>query len=120
MSKPELEEGVLENEVESTETAEQKTDRGFLDANDVVQVATVAVVGIGCAATLEATLLSGFFIGVAAMVAPKYLPKIGNVSRGKLTTIGYGVQAIELVFSAINLTRRPRRASMLRSRSARK
>ena len=120
MPKAESEEGVLDNEVEPTETAEQKTDRGFLDASDVVQVATVAVVGIGCAATLEATLFSGFVIGVAAMVAPKYLPKIGNVSQGKLSTIGYGVQAIELVLGAINLTRRPRRASMMRTRSARK
>jgi hypothetical protein len=118
MSKAELErKGVLESEIDPVESAKPQTDWSFLDAGDVVQVATVAVVGIGCAATLEAALLPGFVIGVAAMWAPKYLPKIGKVSRGKLATFSYGVQAIELVLGAVNLTRRPLRASKLRTRS---
>ncbi len=107
----------LDSGVEPVESDEPQTNRGFLDASDVFQVATVAVVGIGCAATLEAALLPGFVLGVAAMVVPKHLPKMGMVSRGKLTTFGYGLQAIELVLSAVNLTRPSRRASMLRTRS---
>lgn len=43
----------------------------------VATVATVAVVGIGAAA-FEAALLPGVVLGVAAMWAPKYFPKIGE------------------------------------------
>jgi hypothetical protein len=39
-------------------------------------VATVAVVAVG-AALLETALLPGIAIGVAAVAAPKYLPKLG-------------------------------------------
>jgi hypothetical protein len=47
------------------------------DRNDMVAtVATVAVVGIAAAA-FEAALLPGIVLGVAAVAAPKYLPKIG-------------------------------------------
>jgi Protein of unknown function (DUF5132) len=45
--------------------------------NEVIAtVATVAVVGIGAAA-FEAALLPGIVLGVAAMWAPRYLPKMG-------------------------------------------
>ncbi|MEW6640807.1 MAG: DUF5132 domain-containing protein [Pseudomonadota bacterium] len=40
-------------------------------------VATVAVVAVG-AALFEAALLPGLALGVAAVAAPKYLPKLGN------------------------------------------
>jgi len=47
------------------------------DRNDMVAtVATVAVVGIA-AAVFEAALLPGIVLGVAAVAAPKYLPKMG-------------------------------------------
>jgi hypothetical protein len=119
MPKAELErKDVLESEVETVESVEPKADRGILDASDVVaQVATVAVVGIGCAATIEAALLPGFVLGVAAMWAPKFYPKMGEVSGSKVGTFSYGLQAIELVLGAVNLTRRPLRASRLRTRS---
>jgi hypothetical protein len=47
------------------------------DRSDMVAtVATVAVVGIAAAA-FEAALLPGIVLGVAAVAAPKYLPKMG-------------------------------------------
>ena len=47
------------------------------DRNDMVAtVATVAVVGVA-AAVFEAALLPGIVLGVAAVAAPKYLPKMG-------------------------------------------
>jgi hypothetical protein len=110
--------GVLESAVEPIESAKPQADLGLLDAGNVVaQVATVAVVGRGCEAAFEAALLPGFVLGVATMFVPKFLPKMGEVSRGRLGTLSRGVQAIELVLGAINLTRRPLRASMPRTRS---
>ncbi len=49
---------------------------GMANNEVVATVATVAVVGIGAAA-LEAALLPGIVLGVAAMWVPKYLPKMG-------------------------------------------
>jgi uncharacterized protein DUF5132 len=47
--------------------------------NEVVTVAaTVGVVAVGVA-LFEAALLPGMVIGVAAMLAPKYVPKMGAV-----------------------------------------
>jgi hypothetical protein len=43
----------------------------------VATVATVAVVGVG-AAIFEAALLPGLVLGVAAMWAPQYFPKMGE------------------------------------------
>ena len=48
------------------------------EADLVATVATVGVVGIGVA-VLEAALLPGLILGVAAMAAPKLVPKIGSV-----------------------------------------
>ena len=46
--------------------------------NDVVTVAaTVGVVAVGVA-LFEVALLPGMAIGVAAMLAPKYVPKVGT------------------------------------------
>ena len=42
----------------------------------VATAATVAVVGVGVA-VFEAALLPGVALGVAAMLAPKYLPRMG-------------------------------------------
>ena len=56
-----------------TESAEPAGE----DRSDMVAtVATVAVVGIAAAA-FEAALLPGIVLGVAAVAAPKYLPKMG-------------------------------------------
>ena len=44
------------------------------------KAATVAVVGLG-AALIEAELIPGILIGVAAMLAPNLLPKVGNGLR---------------------------------------
>lgn len=46
------------------------------EANLVATVATVGVVGIGVA-VVEAALLPGVILGVAAMAAPKLVPKLG-------------------------------------------
>ena len=47
------------------------------DRSDMVAtVATVAVVGVAAAA-FEAALLPGLVLGVAAVAAPKYVPKLG-------------------------------------------
>ncbi len=75
--------GGLESPVEQVEAAETvapETEALEHDAEDrsavVATVATVAVVGIGAAA-FEAALLPGIVLGVAAMWAPQYLPKMG-------------------------------------------
>ncbi len=48
------------------------------ETNVVATVATVGVVGVGVA-LIEAALLPGLVLGVAAMAAPKLAPKIGSV-----------------------------------------
>jgi hypothetical protein len=77
----------------------------------------VAVVGIGCAATLEAVLLPDFILSVAAMVDRNTFQKLATSCEGKRTRFEKAVRAIELVLGAINLTRGTRRSSMLRTRS---
>jgi Protein of unknown function (DUF5132) len=61
-----------EAETMNHESAEDE-DRSEL----VATVATVAVVGVG-AAIFEAALLPGLVLGVAAMWAPQYFPKMGE------------------------------------------
>ena len=58
-----------------TETPEslENSDRSEL----IATAATVAVVGVG-AAVFEAALLPGIVLGVAAMWAPQYFPKMGE------------------------------------------
>jgi hypothetical protein len=106
------------SKVETAESADARANQDFMDASEVIaQVATVAVVGIGCAATIEAALLPGFVIGVAAMLVPKLYPKMGNVSLGKLGTFSNGLRVAELALGVVNLKRRPLRASRPRMRS---
>ncbi len=59
--------------------AEHDTDDELSDEenNIVATVATVGVVGIGVA-LIEAALLPGLILGVAAVAAPKFAPKIGS------------------------------------------
>jgi hypothetical protein len=61
-------------DVREMEAVEPDTE----DRRDLVAtVATVAVVGIGAAA-LEAALLPGLVLGVAATCAPRFFPQIGS------------------------------------------
>jgi hypothetical protein len=43
-------------------------------------IATVGVIAVG-AALIEVALIPGMVIGVAAMIAPKYVPQIGDALR---------------------------------------
>lgn len=52
-------------------------DEGFPGSTMLATVATVGVVGVGVA-VLEAALLPGVVLGVAAVAAPKYLPRLGS------------------------------------------
>lgn len=57
---------------------EEADDELSAEENDMIAtVATVGVVAIG-AAVLEAALLPGIALGVAAVAAPKFLPKFGS------------------------------------------
>jgi hypothetical protein len=69
----------LENASAHDEGAEtDASEQGDLVRNDVVATAaTVVVVGLG-AAVFEAALLPGLVLGVAAMWAPQYFPKMGE------------------------------------------
>ncbi len=63
-------------DVEGTEAAMSEPETG--DRSELVAtVTTVAVVGVG-AAIFEAALLPGLVLGVAAMWAPQYFPKMGE------------------------------------------
>lgn len=59
----------------------------------VATVATVAVVGIGAAA-FEAALLPGLVLGVVAMWAPQYFPKMGEALNPLLRSTVRGVYKI--------------------------
>lgn len=47
------------------------------DSSMLATVATIGVVGVGVA-VMEAALLPGVVLGVAAVAAPKYLPRLGS------------------------------------------
>ena len=57
-----------------TETVTQEDSEG--NNRVAATVATVAVVGVG-AAVIEAALVPGIVVGVAAMLLPKYFPRLG-------------------------------------------
>ncbi len=57
--------------------SEAMEQAGFDRGDMVATVTTVAVVGVG-AAVLEAALLPGIVLGVAAMWLPKYFPKMSE------------------------------------------
>ncbi|MGO9429005.1 DUF5132 domain-containing protein [Rhodoblastus sp.] len=74
------------------------------ETNLVATVATVGVIGVGVA-VFEATLLPGLVLGVAAMAAPKFVPKIGSAlgSMFKSTVRGvykFGQKTREFVAEA--------------------
>lgn len=71
-----------ENHPESEDYVENAADDAAVDdlPPDPTMLATVAavgVVGVGVA-VLEAALLPGVVLGVAAVAAPKYLPRLGS------------------------------------------
>jgi len=71
--------GVLDGPATHLEGLEaEAVDQADQDRSEAVAtVATVVVVGLGAAA-FEAALLPGLVLGVAAMWAPKYFPKMGE------------------------------------------
>lgn len=50
------------------------------------RIATVAAIGIG-AALIEVELIPGILIGIAAMLAPKFFPKLGSSLRPLVKTM---------------------------------
>jgi hypothetical protein len=59
----------------------------------VATAATVGVVGVGVA-VFEAALLPGVILGVAAMLVPKYLPRIGTSLNPLFRSIVRGVYKV--------------------------
>jgi hypothetical protein len=67
----------LGSEVEITEANDEATAAPTGNGDDfVVTATTVGIICVG-AALFEAALIPGMVIGVAAMLAPKALPKLG-------------------------------------------
>jgi len=67
----------LEEEIDIAPEHEAEEELSREETDLVATVATVGVVGVGVA-VLEAALLPGVALGVAAMLAPKFVPKIGE------------------------------------------
>jgi hypothetical protein len=71
----EVEGGAMEGSVDAGD--ESPTAEAAAKSNDVmVATATVGIICVG-AALFEAALIPGMIIGVAAMLAPKALPRLG-------------------------------------------
>lgn len=66
-------------EIEADETVSQvgADELESADTTVIATVATIGVVGVGVA-MVEAALLPGVLLGVAAVAAPKYLPRLGS------------------------------------------
>jgi hypothetical protein len=67
----------LEEEFDTAPEHEAEEELSREETDLVATVATVGVVGVGVA-VLEAALLPGVALGVVAMLAPKFVPKIGE------------------------------------------
>ena len=67
----------LEEEFDTAPEHEAEEELSREETDLVATVATVGVVGIGVA-VLEAALLPGVALGVVAMLAPRFVPKIGE------------------------------------------
>jgi len=67
----------LEEEIDAAPEHEADQELSREETDLVATVATVGVVGVGVA-VFEAALLPGVALGVAAMLAPKFVPKIGE------------------------------------------
>jgi hypothetical protein len=89
--------GSLDETAEHVETPETEAGEheheGAGRSEIVATVATVAVVGIGAAA-LEAALIPGLVLGVAAMWLPKYFPKMGEALNPLFRSTVRGVYKI--------------------------
>lgn len=64
-------------DIQAVEHEETDDELSAEESDIVATVATVGVVAIG-AAVFEAALLPGLVLGVAAVAAPKFVPKIGS------------------------------------------
>ena len=73
---PREEPAALAHELHLEAPAEADPESTQEEATLVATVATVGVIGIGVA-VVEAALLPGVILGVAAMAAPKFAPKLG-------------------------------------------
>ena len=58
----------------------ERTSAAPVDETAGSKLATVAAIGIGVA-LIEAELIPGMLIGIAAMLAPNFLPKLGSGLR---------------------------------------
>jgi hypothetical protein len=69
----------VETDADNLEHVDEDASSEEMTANTTMlaTVATVGVVGVGVA-VLEAALLPGVVLGVAAVAAPKYLPQVGS------------------------------------------
>jgi hypothetical protein len=76
MSHPEHN-GHAASETEATPEAHEHEEVNGVVNETVAVAATVGVVAVG-AALIEVALIPGIALGVAAVVAPKYLPRIGS------------------------------------------
>jgi hypothetical protein len=68
------------NSQHSGDTATDIQVAGAENNELLTNVVTIGVIGVG-AALIEAALIPGIVIGVAAAFAPKYVPQIGNKLR---------------------------------------
>ncbi|HZC58332.1 MAG TPA: DUF5132 domain-containing protein [Xanthobacteraceae bacterium] len=78
---------------EDAETGETETLYQEHRSEVIATAATVVVVGVG-AAVFEAALLPGLVLGVAAMWAPKYFPKMGETLNPLFRSTVRGVYKI--------------------------
>ena len=67
----------LEEEIDAVQEQEADEELSREETDLVATVATVGVVGVGVA-VLEAALLPGVALGVAAILAPRFVPKLGE------------------------------------------
>ena len=76
MANPEVN-GHAEHEIPGAEHAAAAEHANGQASETMTVAATVGVVAVG-AALFEVALLPGIALGVAAMLAPKYVPKVGS------------------------------------------
>jgi len=81
MTNPEHNGHAAHDDVGTTEPRDEAhatTEAGESRSNEAMTIAaTVGVVAVG-AALIEVALIPGIALGVAAMLAPKYVPKLGS------------------------------------------
>ena len=71
---------------------EEKHKFSWSDADTQTKVATVGVIMVG-AALIEVGLIPGMIVGVAATMAPKYVPQVGAALKPAYRSIGRKARA---------------------------